>query len=1421
MPTHWTIHPSAHYLDTGYPCNDLGDGPPKGSSKHKKKTPKKKRTTTPSSPPSGLDRPSPPPRRSIQSYFRLQPAPPPTPSPSLSATELRDVPPRVPPGTPLTVPGPGPPSPATPFPPPPTPPKHLRVQKLTELTAWRRPLPPETQATPPSSKETSRSSVPAHAPNLLQPRAVPTTVPTKKQSSLNRFFFSPQYRNTAQQREVDATLDRFSSAAQPTTPRPPAADLPYSAATTLETSSATASGVGNPLPRKRRKKKTLNLPRPTPQASIAEWYQYVEPQEDLPTRTSTNHTRKSDTSPPQSLSHRHAVQSPASNTSHCNPSPLTIAHRNGHLIFTNAAVSIALLIDDIPYLTQQFRSNEHQLYTAPETFLATLPTSPVAVGLRVIDSHFRNTPRTGYCTTHVLHELITRTPSGSILTDDGRQKLVTSLEYLKRTTSEAHLDQAHSALSRYLVQLHDTETDTLDHAHWMPTDLLAGICTTIDNPTTIWTEDLHSPDSPFSSGWMQPVALQHGNRHVHSRVQTPLNHAAEIYTATAQHVGTARSHHFFIRYPHNEIGVQFTQLILAMAKHLLQTPIMDPHPASVPPLLHTLQVTAGPLTASIPNNLLPWLVEETALTPLPSSRDTTQGPFLYQHVEHLLAMQPSISLALRPAPTPTLPTASSSSILAGLATFQAPDAPNPAYIALLLSSHVYPGQETNCLAALNASLRADSPIGKQGTPTACIAHRWANLFSPTCLWTETTLLPLSWQGLTAIPGREPRDSALWTLTALRDLPPTASHLGGDTGTFSPVALDNPQMQGLLTALTHLACEQILTLRHQRQLLPPRPPTTQPPVQEPTPSRLRFLDNGDLLGQDTDYNDSADPTSTKQTPVDFISPTPKPLIHPAFQRYFPPADPPPTVRTRPPRAPRNAHAQQPVVLSEHHLLQDRELYTLRSYGTTPDDILIGDATAPGSFHGAFCRRRVHEGHILGQYTSRRRPNGNAIRHPSEPTTSTQEYALSFPNGDHTIHVDPYLVDNCTGTSIDEASTESEENCRFAVLGGKVMIIATRTIEPGEQLLTRYGYEYWMNPKWPLALLETMFNKYRKAKPAGLRTDQWQRVGAEWKRMIIHKREEEQTRRLWRPRSILRTPNPHLPSPCPTTKKTRNPSVQQVPAALTKSRQQLLFMPRPTANTMVSLTPAQRRARRKRKLAHQRAVRRGKTSPLRVRPAPPPTAPLEDNPDLFLRDWRKVVTPRHPTHSSLCSMSWSCRGSLFDDGAYLSKTVPDCFEFAAHLMQTYAVDILWLNDARFTAGTLNRHLHLLRTLMPDCRLLQFPTTHVKTGSGCQQNNQMGGAVAIVNYKWKNFIVENSMSTDPMGMGIINSIDIRLDDYWIRAVNIYFLCTSLTTGYATMHSRIKRHQQTSNIPAWQKRLTTQDLHRYSTRRLLDTGR
>ena len=289
--------------------------------------------------------------------------------------------------------------------------------------------------------------------------------------------------------------------------------------------------------------------------------------------------------------------------------------------------------------------------------------------------------------------------------------------------------------------------------------------------------------------------------------------------------------------------------------------------------------------------------------------------------------------------------------------------------------------------ALTAQLQGGQPPSKRARPTSKMAARWANLFAPTCLWMESELLPMAWQGLTVIPTTGTNCSPLtnlWTLTELRNLPAELSHIGLTEGNYSPIAVDNPDIQGLLAALLHHVCEHLLILRRQRQSLPSARPSQYQSqciqhhlaaLEEPTHTpHQRFLDNGDMLGKDLDFSDLADPHSTKQTPVDFVSPTPKPMVHPAFRRYLPPPDCSNVERHCSPQLAREAHAQQPVVLTEHQLLHDRELYTLRSYGDAPDDILIGEATELGSYHGAFCRRRMQKSDVLGEYTSQRQEDG---------------------------------------------------------------------------------------------------------------------------------------------------------------------------------------------------------------------------------------------------------------------------------------------------------------------------------------------------------------------------------------------------------------------------------------------------------------
>jgi hypothetical protein len=130
-----------------------------------------------------------------------------------------------------------------------------------------------------------------------------------------------------------------------------------------------------------------------------------------------------------------------------------------------------------------------------------------------------------------------------------------------------------------------------------------------------------------------------------------------------------------------------------------------------------------------------------------------------------------------------------------------------------------------------------------------------------------------------------------------------------------------------------------------------------------------------------------------------------------------------------------------------------------------------------------------------------------------------------------------------------------------------------------------------------------------------------------------------------------------------------------------------------------------------------------------------------------------------------MVWSCPGKLFGD----HKT-PRLIREAIDLIPTYTVDILWLNDARFIKGSIDQPIATIYKLYPDCKVIQFPATYVKTGSRCEQFNQMGGTIAIMSPQWASWVKCNH-TTDPMGMGAVTLIDIKAGDKVVRSYYCHY--------------------------------------------------
>jgi len=125
----------------------------------------------------------------------------------------------------------------------------------------------------------------------------------------------------------------------------------------------------------------------------------------------------------------------------------------------------------------------------------------------------------------------------------------------------------------------------------------------------------------------------------------------------------------------------------------------------------------------------------------------------------------------------------------------------------------------------------------------------------------------------------------------------------------------------------------------------------------------------------------------------------------------------------------------------------------------------------------------------------------------------------------------------------------------------------------------------------------------------------------------------------------------------------------------------------------------------------------------------------------------------------------------------------------------VDVMWLNDTRFTEGMMDAYLPLLQAGLPNSRIFQFPTKYIHTGSRCQSFNRMGGAICIITHQWHGYVTAHA--PDPTGSGLINSVDIKAGSYHLRLINGYLVPAAALHGPATIHSRLTSYIQGSKAP------------------------
>ena len=149
--------------------------------------------------------------------------------------------------------------------------------------------------------------------------------------------------------------------------------------------------------------------------------------------------------------------------------------------------------------------------------------------------------------------------------------------------------------------------------------------------------------------------------------------------------------------------------------------------------------------------------------------------------------------------------------------------------------------------------------------------------------------------------------------------------------------------------------------------------------------------------------------------------------------------------------------------------------------------------PGSNLAAYAREPLDVDEVVGVFSVPMHTSSADIL--ASENSKNEDYAMSIkdPESENVYTVNPYFAASCHARFIDEALTEDEENCVFAVEEGRIFVFATKRIEPGAQLLSRYGHEYWLKriKSIPLELSEAMFQKYASTMKETERKD-WSRA-----------------------------------------------------------------------------------------------------------------------------------------------------------------------------------------------------------------------------------------------------------------------------------------------------------------------------------------
>ena len=680
-----------------------------------------------------------------------------------------------------------------------------------------------------------------------------------------------------------------------------------------------------------------------------------------------------------------------------------ITSRDGAHIFSSNTLAIAMSGQDTIAARTALLAIPHNQRGDIEVLAEALKPFPLAVAIKHLSKDYCTIPRSGLCTPLVIDHLLNGPPTGSLLHPPSRERFMETLTHIAECTTVHRLTEATDAMTRYHGHLtrHPTTATFSRNLDWMPADLLLAVLRSASIPATVWMEETSLP-TPFAPPWLPLSGLHDPRDNYPSPMTLTITQLLHMADSAIPHVAYAQNHHFLPTTATVHLGRQVRWLLVNMSAQIMARDGPVSPDSALPDTdtvtSNSLQYTAHGMAVYVPTAMHRQLQEACKFS---------TGSSLEEQVRDFFGSRRSICCAHLPSTdTPARIPATGFCSLHALDYINNSECQNPplvfpnlsranSMVSKILDSPHLSSTHGDPLRRIQCSFLAQSTLQSPRWPHLSMVAEWANILQPTSLWLDDdTSLPDGWIRAIVIPTdsspvKRAEAGSSWTLSDLRCLP-RCRHLALAHSHYSPTYPPTHAVENLIDGLVQVAINYLTTRLqvHHQTICPPELVTLLSPPLDPG----RVTGPG-LQGRSSQHPAHAAPSELSSpeasddrhsSRVSFLplqpldgsppcvtyGPDPRPVTHPALCPYHPEKDPgmvnPPKAR----RYPRLAHGSPRVVAPDPLPAppSDDPFYTLAAQTHNPDLILVGPATAPGSYYGAFAKQDIEVDTKLGAYVS---------------------------------------------------------------------------------------------------------------------------------------------------------------------------------------------------------------------------------------------------------------------------------------------------------------------------------------------------------------------------------------------------------------------------------------------------------------------